>query len=73
MRTKLLQPHPTLHDPMYCIPPGSSVQEILQAKILDWVATPSPRDIKFTYPFLGGVLSFYTSPTLSHWILHLNY
>ena len=73
MSTKLLQPHPTLHDPMYCSPPGSSVHGILQAIILEWVATPSSRDIKFNYPFLGVVLSFYTSPTLSHRILRLNY
>ena len=28
----------TLCDPMACSPPGSSVQEILQARILEWVA-----------------------------------
>ena len=28
-----------------CSPPGSSVQEILQARILEWVAVPSSRDL----------------------------
>ena len=34
---------PTLCDPMDCSPPGSSVQGILQARILDRVAMPSSR------------------------------
>ena len=35
----------TLCDPMDCIPPGSSVHGILQARILEWVAISSqPRD-----------------------------
>ena len=29
---------PTLCDPLDCSPPGSSVQGILQARILEWVA-----------------------------------
>ena len=29
---------PTLHDPMDCSPPGSSVHGISQARILEWVA-----------------------------------
>ena len=32
-----------LCDPMDCSPSGSSVRGILQARILEWVATPSPR------------------------------
>ena len=36
---------PTLCDPMDCSPPGSSVHWILQAKILGWVAFPSPGDL----------------------------
>ena len=32
----------TLCDPMDCSPPGSSAYGILQAKILEWVALPSP-------------------------------
>ena len=33
----------TLGNPMDCIPPGSSVHEIFQARILEWVATSSSR------------------------------
>ena len=41
---------PTLCDPMDCSPPGSSVQEIFQARTLEWVAisfsrgSSQPRD-----------------------------
>ena len=34
---------PTLCDPMGCSPPGPSVNGILQARILEWIATPSSR------------------------------
>ena len=33
----------TLCDPMYCSLPGSSVHEILRARILEWVARPFSR------------------------------
>ena len=36
---------PTLCDPVDCSSPGSSVHGILQAKILEWVAIPSSRDL----------------------------
>ena len=42
---KLLQSYLTLCDPMDCSPPGSSVHGILQARILEWVAMPSSRDL----------------------------
>ena len=29
-------------DPMFCSPPGSSIQGIFQARILEWVAVSSP-------------------------------
>ena len=35
----------TICDPMDCSPPGSSVHGILQARILEWVAMPSSRDL----------------------------
>ena len=35
---------PTLRDPMDCIPPGSSVHGILQARILEWIAMPSSME-----------------------------
>ena len=38
MHAKLLQPCPTLCDPMDSSPPGSSVLGILQARKLEWVA-----------------------------------
>ena len=33
-----------LCSPMDCNPPGSSVHGILQARILEWVAIPTPGD-----------------------------
>ena len=42
-RAKLLQSGPTLCNAMDCSPPGSSVHEILQARILECVALPSSR------------------------------
>ena len=39
----------TLAGPMYCSPPGSSAHETFQARILEWVAIPSPGNI----PHLG--------------------
>ena len=42
MRAKSLQSGLTLCDPMDWSPPGSSVCGILQARILEWVAVPSP-------------------------------
>ena len=35
----------TLYDPMDCSPPGSSVHGILQARILEWVATSYSRGL----------------------------
>ena len=42
---KLSQPCLTRYDPMGCSPPGSSVHGSLQARILEWVAFPSPGDL----------------------------
>ena len=44
VRTQSHQSHLTLCDPMDCSPPGSSVQGILQARILERVAMPSSRE-----------------------------
>ena len=41
----MFQSCPTPCDPVDCSPPGSSVHEILQARILEWVATPFPGDL----------------------------
>ena len=35
----------TLCDPMHCSLPGSSVHGIFEARILEWVAIPSPGDL----------------------------
>ena len=43
MPAKLLQSCLTLCEPRDCSLPGSSVHEILQARILEWVAMPSSR------------------------------
>ena len=40
---KLFQLYPTLFDPMDQSLPGSSVQGILQAGILEWLAMPFSR------------------------------
>ena len=42
---KLMQSCPTLCNPRNCSPPGSSVHGILQARILEWVPFPPPRDL----------------------------
>ena len=51
----------TLGIPMDCSPPGSSVHGILQARILAWVAMPSPRDL----PHPGIRPTSFMSPTLA--------
>ena len=45
LKLKMLvtQSYPTLFDPTDCSPPGSPVHEILQARILEWVAVPFSR------------------------------
>ena len=40
---KSLQSCPTLCDPIDCSPPGSTIPGILQARILEWVASALPR------------------------------
>ena len=52
---KSLQSYLILFNPVDCSPPGSSVHGILQARILEWVAMPSP----------GIEPAFLMSPTLS--------
>ena len=45
---KSLQLCPTLCDSMDCSPPGSSVREVLQARILEWVAISSSKDMSIS-------------------------
>ena len=46
---KLFQSCPTLCDPMDRGAPDSSVHGILQARILEWVALPSSRDMSLYF------------------------
>ena len=43
VKVKVAQSYPTLFDPMDCSLPGSSVHEIFQARILEWVAISFSR------------------------------
>ena len=45
MHAKSPQSCPTLYHPVDCSLPGSSVHGISQARILEWVAIPSPGDL----------------------------
>ena len=36
--SEVAQTYPTLSDPMYCSPPGSSIHGIFQARVLEWGA-----------------------------------
>ena len=45
MHDKLFQSCLTVCNPMDCSPPGSSVHEIFQARILEWLPFPSPGDL----------------------------
>ena len=63
LHAKLLRLCPTLCDPVDCSPPGSSVHEILQAWIMDWVAMPfswassQPRESLMSHGWAGGFLT----------------
>ena len=82
MHTELLQLCPALYEPMNCSSPGTSVDGILQARILELVAMPSSRGshrprVKPTSlmpPALAGMF-FTTSSTweaLNGGYLHIN-
>ena len=62
MCDKWLQSRPTLYDPMDCGLPGSSVHEILQARMLEWVAMAFPGDL----PNAGIEPVSLTFPALLH-------
>ena len=42
--SEVAQSCPTLHDPMDCSPPGSSVHGIFQARVLEWDAISFSRE-----------------------------
>ena len=54
VKVLVVQPCPTLCDPMGCIPLGSSLQGVLQARILEWVAIPFSRDGTHLSYIAGG-------------------
>ena len=66
MCAKLLQSCTTLSDPMDLSLTGSSVHGILQARILEWVAVPSSRDLPYlrikpmSLMFLASAGRFFT-------------
>ena len=43
--SEVTQSSPTLRDPMDCSLPGSSIHGIFQARVLEWGAMPSPRQL----------------------------
>ena len=60
MCAKSLQPFPTLCNPMDWNPSGSSVQGILQARILEWVAMPSNcLQWSFLLPVVAAIQPLY--------------
>ena len=66
LKVSVAQSRPTLCDPMDCSLPGPSVHEILQARILEWVAMPSSRGI---FPTQGSILGL---PHCSQILYHLS-
>ena len=48
LRAELLQSCPILCNPMDCSPPGSFVNEIFQARILEWVVISYSRGSSLT-------------------------
>ena len=66
---KVTQSCPTLCNPMDCGPPGSSVHEILQARMLEWEAVPffrgssQPRD-QTQVSHIVGVLYIFAEKAL---------
>ena len=70
---EVAQSCPTLCDPVDCSPPGSSIHEILQARILKWVAisfsrgSSRPRDRTQAFLFAGRHFNLWaTREALSH-------
>ena len=57
----------TLCDPMDCSPPGSSIHEILQARILKWVANALLQGIFPTQGSNPCLLHWQDSLPLGHW------
>jgi len=60
--SEVAQSCPTLHDPMDCSLPGSSIHGICQARVLEWVAIAFSRflcrDFHFRKKFSLGISFF---------------
>ena len=76
VKVKVTQLYRTLCDPMDCSLPGSSVHEILQARILEWVVFPffrgssQPRDWTQVSCFAGRCFTVWASreaPKTIYW------
>ena len=65
VRAKSLQLGPTLCDSMDCSPSGSSVQGILQARILEWVVMPSCKGSSQSRDHIWILVSSVSSPALA--------
>ena len=71
--------HGGLYDPIDCIPPGSSVHGILQARILEWVAISSsmgssrPRDRTHVFCIGRQILYHWATREAPDLILHTIY
>ena len=66
----------TLCNPMHCSPPGFSVHDILQARILEWVAisfsrgSSQPRDWTQVSCIGGGFFTMWATREAPHVIIH---
>ena len=68
VKSEVAQSCPTLRDPMDYSPPGSSIHEISQARVLEWGAIASDkvaRIVKFLEK--GAVRSYCLVGTVSVW------
>ena len=67
---EVAQSCPTLHDPMDCSPPGSSIHGIFQARVLEWGAiafsSSNPTPPLFSYVTLGELLCITKFSSLSY-------
>ena len=75
VKVKLLvaQSHPTLCNPMDCSPRVSSIHEIFQARILEWIAIPfsrgssQPRDCTWVSRTAGRFFTNWASREVQYW------
>ena len=61
----LIQSRPTLCNPMDCSLPGSSVQRVFQARILEWVVIPPLEDL--SDPGIKPMSPALTGGFFHHW------